>query len=148
MQNPNINDSNDRSNAACLHQLHNNNCVCECSYEVPHALWLGDKIPLVNGVWHNWTVGAVNGSQGFTGIMSTLTTDIPWLFIFILAVVYIILLIITIQTPGRRKYATITFMGMLTSVIFELFGLVGTVVVGATAGLWIITTFLIIAGGD
>ena len=80
--------------------------------------------------------------------MSTLTTDIPWLFIFILAVVYIILLIITIQTPGRRKYATITFMGMLTSVIFELFGLVGTVVVGATAGLWIITTFLIIAGGD
>jgi uncharacterized Tic20 family protein len=103
-------------------------------------------VPYVNGSYVPWQTPVVNGSQGFTSIVNTITLNIPWFFIFILMVVYMMLLVISIGRPGRRKYIVITFIGMLTSMIFELFSLVSPWVTGATVGLFLLTSFLVSAG--
>lgn len=100
------------------------------------------------GGWVPWTIEPVNSTSGFTGIVSTVTVNIPWFFIFVLALVYVAMLMVTGNMPGRRRYVVITFMGMLSSMVFELFGLVPVAVTGATAGLWIICVFIVVAGGD
>ncbi len=105
-------------------------------------------MPFVNGSYVPWATPAVNGSQGFTSIVSTITQNIPWFFIFILVIVYIVLLVISLGRPGRKKYIVITFLGMMTSLIFELFALVNVWVTGATVGLFLLTTFLVSAGSE
>lgn len=105
-------------------------------------------MPYVDGHYVPWSTPAINGTQGYTGIINTIIQNIPWFFTFILAIVYLVLLIVTLQQKGRKKYVFITFIGMLTSMIFELFGLVPITTTGATVGMWLITTLVVVAGNE
>lgn len=96
-----------------------------------------------NGTWVNWTWNTTN--MTLDKVVSTTTGNIPWLGIFFLALMYIILVIIFSQEPGRKKYVAITFVGMVISIVFGAFALIPAATIGATAFLFVLTFIIVYA---
>jgi hypothetical protein len=100
-------------------------------------------MPIQNGIWYNWSFNTSNAT--LNTVVSTVTSNIPWVGIFFLALIYIILIILFSGEPGRKKYVAITFIGMVVSIVFGLFGIVAPAIPGICGFIFILTFIIIYA---
>ena len=104
-------------------------------------------MPITNGIFSNWT--GINASNSTAGSMVTnIVQNIPWAFTWLLVVFYIVIYIYMADEPGRKKYIYITFMGLLASIMMNLFSLVPATTTLGAAGLFIVTFIFVMATSD
>ena len=69
-----------------------------------------------------------NQSNPFNNVMNTLTINFPWIWSMLLGVSYIAVFFVYAREPSRNKFMGITFLGLIISTIFRMYGLVGNIV--------------------
>jgi len=88
-------------------------------------------------------------NQGMTGVVSTVTTNIPYAFPLInIAILLIILYYTSTTNYGRKKYIPLFFLAWVFSVVQAYYGLVGLDFVVALFITYVIVTYLVMVFGD
>lgn len=76
-------------------------------------------MPISGGIWTNWSI---NSTGGLTGIIQTVSTNIPFFFPLFLIMMYVALYLILILEPGRKKFVPITIVPMIMSYALANYG--------------------------
>ena len=77
---------------------------------------------IVNGTYQNYTLSY----NGIDGITQTITSNFPWFWDFFLIVVYVSVALFLMNRQGMSKFVYTCFVGMIVTIIFAQYGLVGT----------------------
>ena len=108
-------------------------------------------MPLTNGVYQPWSVSCTLANQttqpGFSCILNTITTNIPWAFGLVLASVYVLFLMKYAGRPGKKKYVYISLVMMIVGFVFESFGLVSVYIAAAGLAMFALAIFFVRASG-